>query len=73
MRYGQLVERGTERMNQAASLDRGQNAHVSNGEHHRPYEEWTKNELYERAQEVGVEGRSTMNKRQLLRALRKQY
>ncbi|KKN19105.1 hypothetical protein LCGC14_0949080 [marine sediment metagenome] len=29
----------------------------------KPYEEWTKHELYEQAQKVGIEGRSSMNKR----------
>ncbi len=35
-----------------------------------PYEERTKDELYKRAQEVGIEGRSDMNKPQLVKALR---
>lgn len=35
-----------------------------------PYESWTKEELYERAQELDVEGRSTMSKKQLISALR---
>lgn len=35
-----------------------------------PYESWTKEELYERAQELDVDGRSTMSKDQLVKALR---
>ena len=35
-----------------------------------PYEEWTKDELYDRAQEIGIEGRSDMTKDQLIEALR---
>ncbi|KEZ79385.1 hypothetical protein [Salinisphaera hydrothermalis] len=35
-----------------------------------PYEDWTYDELYEKAQEVGIEDRSKMNKAQLKRALR---
>ncbi len=35
-----------------------------------PYEKWTKDELYERAQEVGIEGRSEMDKEELIDALR---
>ncbi|MGB3733929.1 MAG: Rho termination factor N-terminal domain-containing protein [Ilumatobacter sp.] len=35
-----------------------------------PYEEWTKDELYERAQELDVDGRSDMTKDQLIAALR---
>lgn len=35
-----------------------------------PYEERTKEELYEQAQKVGIDGRSTMNKEELIEALR---
>jgi hypothetical protein len=35
-----------------------------------PYEEWTKDQLYDRAQEVGIEGRSDMDKDELIDALR---
>ncbi|WP_425070930.1 DUF7218 family protein [Sagittula sp. S175] len=35
-----------------------------------PYEEWTKDELYERAQEIGIDGRSKMDKSELIEALR---
>ncbi len=35
-----------------------------------PYEEWTKDELYERAQELEIEGRSDMDKDALIAALR---
>ena len=34
------------------------------------YEEWTKEELYARAQELDIEGRSTMTKDELIEALR---
>ena len=34
------------------------------------YEDWTKDELYQKAQEVGIEGRSHMNKQELIDALR---
>lgn len=34
------------------------------------YEEWTKEELYEKAKEVGIEGRSEMDKEQLIDTLR---
>ena len=35
-----------------------------------PYEEWTKDELYERAQELDIDGRSSMDKSELIDALR---
>jgi general stress protein YciG len=35
-----------------------------------PYEEWTKKELYQKAKEVGISGRSKMDKEALIEALR---
>lgn len=35
------------------------------------YEEWSKDELYERARNVGIEGRSSMTKQELIGALRR--
>jgi hypothetical protein len=40
------------------------------GGHAPPYEEWTKKELYDRAKELDVEGRSDMTKDELIDALR---
>lgn len=40
------------------------------GGHQPPYEEWTKDDLYARAQELGIEGRSEMGKDELIAALR---
>jgi hypothetical protein len=34
------------------------------------YEDWTKEELVERAREIGIEGRSEMSKDELIEALR---
>lgn len=34
------------------------------------YEDWTKEELYDKAKDVGVEGRSHMNKKDLIHSLR---
>lgn len=35
-----------------------------------PYEAWSKAELYERAQQIGIVGRSAMSKSELIAALR---
>ncbi|MEL6463912.1 MAG: Rho termination factor [Pseudomonadota bacterium] len=42
----------------------------SKGGSQSPYEEWTKDALYERAQELDVDGRSDMTKDELIEALR---
>lgn len=34
------------------------------------YEEWTKQELYDQAKNVGIQGRSKMRKKELIHALR---
>jgi hypothetical protein len=34
------------------------------------YEDWSKEDLYERAKEIGIEGRSGMDKGDLIKALR---
>lgn len=35
------------------------------------YEDWTRDELYQKAREVGIEGRSDMSKEELIDALRR--
>lgn len=35
-----------------------------------PYEDWTKDELYERARDLDIDGRSDMSKDELISALR---
>lgn len=40
------------------------------GKAEKPYESWTKDELYDKAKQVGIDGRSSMNKKQLISALR---
>ena len=34
------------------------------------YEDWSKDDLYEKAKQVGIEGRSEMSKKELISALR---
>lgn len=36
----------------------------------KPYEEWTREELYEQAKKIGIDGRSKMNKKELIEVLR---
>lgn len=35
-----------------------------------PYEDWTKSDLYEQAKTIGIDGRSSMKKDELISALR---
>lgn len=35
-----------------------------------PYEEWTRDQLYDKARKVGIEGRSGMTKKELILELR---
>jgi hypothetical protein len=51
-----------------ASAATGQSARRPGGG--RPYERWTKRDLYERAKELGIRHRSAMTKGQLIDALR---
>lgn len=40
------------------------------GGKHKQYEEWSKKELYDKAKKIDIEGRSKMNKDELINALR---
>lgn len=46
-------------------------ANTENPDHNpRPYEERSRSELYDKAKEIGIEGRSKMTKEDLIKALR---
>ena len=53
-----------------ASFSQGRSAVGRRGGRAQDYDERTKDELLQRAREVGIEGRSKMNKAELIRALR---
>lgn len=40
------------------------------GGHAAKYEDWSKQDLYDKAKDVGIEGRSSMSKGELIKALR---
>lgn len=40
------------------------------GGKHGAYQDWSRDELYDKAKQVGIEGRSKMDKQDLIRALR---
>ena len=65
---GESKQKAARIANQAANTSRsdvGQSGGSSPA-----YEEWTVDELHKRAGEIGIEGRSTMNKDDLIKALR---
>ena len=67
-REGNSEEKSARIANAAAASSRKKVA--ARGGKSPKYEEWTKRELVERAREIGVKGRSSMTKAQLIAALR---
>ena len=53
-----------------ASSNQGRSETGRKGGSSGSYEDWTKDDLYERAKEIGIEGRSDMTKDELIDALR---
>jgi hypothetical protein len=68
--YEKLREEGYSKEKAARIANTPQEQAAKKGGKHPPYEEWTKAELYDKAQEVEIDGRSTMNKDELIVALR---
>lgn len=67
-RDGASKEKAARIANAAADPDRNP---AKKGGEAAPYEDWTRDELYERAQELDVEGRAGMTKDELIAALRR--
>ncbi|WP_208351387.1 DUF7218 family protein [Pseudaestuariivita rosea] len=71
--YEALRDKGYSKSKAAAIANAQANDQMSpseKGGKAQPYEEWTKDELYERAQELDIDGRSDMTKNELISALR---
>lgn len=66
--YEALVDKGMSKK-KAARIANSPDAGKKGGKAEK-YEERTKKELYEKAREVGIEGRSSMSKDELIKALR---
>jgi hypothetical protein len=67
-REGNSEEKSARIANAAAASSR--KAVGARGGRSEAYEEWTKRELTERAREIGIKGRSSMSKAELISALR---
>ncbi len=68
-KYEALRDEGYDKSKAAAIANSGEEASRKGGKNP-SYEEWTSDELYDRARELGVEGRSSMSKDELIDALR---
>jgi hypothetical protein len=68
--YERLREEGASKEKAARIANTPRKTAGKRGGSSPPYEEWTKDELEERARELGVEGRSGMTKDELIDALR---
>ncbi|MBE7641009.1 MULTISPECIES: DUF7218 family protein [Salegentibacter] len=66
--YEELRDKGMSK-SKAARIANDPNSGEKGGKADK-YEERTKEELYEKAQEIGIEGRSDMSKDELIKALR---
>lgn len=65
---GNSKEKSARIANQAANTSRS--AVGRKGGKSGSYDDWTKKDLLQRAREIGIEGRSTMSKDELIEALR---
>ncbi len=72
--YERLREEGNSKEKAARIANQanreGRSAVGKKGGKSKRYEDWTKDELYERAQEIGIDNRSKMDKGELISALR---
>jgi hypothetical protein len=69
-RYEALREKGYSKEKSARISNSPRHKAAVKGGQSPPYEEWHKDELYEKAKEVGIERSSTMRKGELIDALR---
>lgn len=68
--YERLREQGMSKEKAARIANTGRHAAGKRGGESAKYEEWSKQDLYEKARDVGIEGRSSMGKQELIDALR---
>ncbi|OEY67569.1 Rho termination factor N-terminal domain-containing protein [Marinobacter sp. X15-166B] len=69
-RYEALREQGASKEKAARIANTDSTEAGRRGGKAPPYEQWKKTELYEKAKKLGIQGRSSMSKAQLINALR---
>jgi hypothetical protein len=68
--YERLRQKGESKEKAARIANTSRSGAGKRGGKSGSYEDWSKQELQERAREIGIEGRSNMNKGELIQALR---
>jgi hypothetical protein len=68
--YERLRERGYSKEKSARIANVSRTAAGKKGGKAPKYEDWSRKQLYDKARQVGIEGRSQMNKDELIDALR---
>lgn len=69
-RYETLRKQGASKEKAARIANTDRKAAARRGGSSPAYEDWNKDELEKRAREIGIEGRSKMNKSELIDAIR---
>jgi hypothetical protein len=68
--YERLREEGASKQKAARIANTGREQAAKRGGKSHQYEDWSKEDLRKRAGEIGIEGRSSMSKDDLVKALR---
>jgi len=68
--YERLRQQGESKQKAARIANAGRSKAGKRGGKSGSYEDWSKKDLEDRAKEIGIEGRSKMNKGELIDALR---
>ncbi|HZA66701.1 MAG TPA: Rho termination factor N-terminal domain-containing protein [Geminicoccaceae bacterium] len=68
--YEALRKQGASKEKAARVANTGRRQAGQRGGRSPVYEDWSKDDLYQRAKEIGIEGRSRMSKGQLIDAIR---
>ncbi len=69
--YEALRDEGMSKQKAARIANTGRTKAGKRGGSSPKYEDWSKDDLYDKAKEVGIEGRSKMSKDELIKALRR--